>query len=757
MSHPYSLNTRSRDSEKEGLRGNDKRNETPRLRAPFAASPFLAGDKKGSRASRAPSAPFTPSLHANPKRPVGNTPSTSIGPPKRRLQQPAANPFTGAIDRNGAALQSSRRPSEPAHGVPSDASRLPARPGIRGEAVDVDGVSHASPYYDPEPPQRAGDPLEHKPDRKSEQRCQLIANPRESPGNPPQRASSFHSARGGTTHDPPRRDLSVERGSNPAAFRRASNPASQEQKRRIRVGTEGAVEHPGIPTRQPQHDTKSAGSPFKARRPDQASNTAKRKDGTRSASVKLPRKNIPKPVLRSVPVQLTRHDANPPRTIYHDSAGHPVRGYVPPLKDRDRQGTKRVNGDMNGSEAVQLAEKLSQRVRTSDSRRTDEVTRHSSDDGTIRAQEKGEVVQLDIVAGPIDVDNADEASHRAPETREEPFSLSVRSQERPVTEKRVVQDTDMREGFEEHRLLQLDEARSPHAGSEVLLEMETTEHLAAQVGPKNHRSVSVSLDEKSNVDACDIICDAETLSLILSEAFQHHQSVLMLPSFGATDENLEDVLSEDFPIRDKLERKLILSENRFTRFTAKLCESLKSWNVVSFDLSRNRLRIFDNAISVCTQLRVLNLSRNKLSSVPRGVSDLTNLEMLDLSRNSIATLPPKLFKLKKLEILDLSRNQIDRLPTDWVGEDSVLSSLSVSGNTSLERFPGCSRHLVKLVDFDFGDTRFKNLLRGSDLKLSPPELLALVAGLKTEEMVERKTKRASRSKAKEQPAIQNVE
>lgn len=249
----------------------------------------------------------------------------------------------------------------------------------------------------------------------------------------------------------------------------------------------------------------------------------------------------------------------------------------------------------------------------------------------------------------------------------------------------------------------------------------------------------------------------ETIASHVLAYFVGNQAVFFLSSWDLRDSLLQTVVDMSFPMNTSIDRKLDLSRNSLCRVTKPFCERLAEWNLVSVDISCNKLSVIDSSISFLRKLRKLDLSRNKLGSVPVGLCELESLEVLDLKDNLIVTLPKGFRRLKKLEVLDVSENTLEYLPGDWVGEGSILWALCVSGNEKLKCFPECSRHLRKLIDLIYEDTGFAKLLRKSDHKSSASKLIGDIAGLNAEKLSERKTVNRLRPVKDQRAVVQSIE
>lgn len=93
--------------------------------------------------------------------------------------------------------------------------------------------------------------------------------------------------------------------------------------------------------------------------------------------------------------------------------------------------------------------------------------------------------------------------------------------------------------------------------------------------------------------------------------------------------------------------------------------------VISLDLSNQKISLDDIDWSVFSNLEYLSLKNDNLTVVPEGLSKLTNLKKLDLSGNNFKVLPKTLKSLSKLEVLYLN----DEKQFDLEKSMDVLSNL----------------------------------------------------------------------------------
>lgn len=86
----------------------------------------------------------------------------------------------------------------------------------------------------------------------------------------------------------------------------------------------------------------------------------------------------------------------------------------------------------------------------------------------------------------------------------------------------------------------------------------------------------------------------------------------------------------------------------------------------------------EEAMKNPTEVVTLNLSDDRLEAVPTAVDLMINLKELDLSQNQLQSLPEFLANLENLEVLNLEGNPISKLP-DWLLDMKGLKELNVNG------------------------------------------------------------------------------
>ncbi|KAG6486223.1 hypothetical protein ZIOFF_054793 [Zingiber officinale] len=130
-------------------------------------------------------------------------------------------------------------------------------------------------------------------------------------------------------------------------------------------------------------------------------------------------------------------------------------------------------------------------------------------------------------------------------------------------------------------------------------------------------------------------------------------------------------------------------------------------DLVTLDVSENRLVALPGTIGGLSSLTRLDLHSNRIAQVPDSVGDLYGLVFLDMRGNQLTSLPSTFCKLVHLEELDLSSNQLSSLP-DAFGCLTGLKKLNVETN-DIEELPHMIGHCVALVELRADYNRLKCL------------------------------------------------
>ena len=175
-------------------------------------------------------------------------------------------------------------------------------------------------------------------------------------------------------------------------------------------------------------------------------------------------------------------------------------------------------------------------------------------------------------------------------------------------------------------------------------------------------------------------------------------------------------------------KKHFISENNNTYTTIKCYKSLPSvtsleikgrnvikihktiflnlLNLVSIDLSENKLMKISKSFKLFTNLKTLKLNNNQISFIPTFIGELNQLEYLSLYKNIINSIPSSIQDLTKLKHLDLSYNKIENIPIE-IGVLNSLNVLHIDCNY-FTKIPTTLCYLKKLSDLSFDWLEFVN-------------------------------------------------
>ena len=148
-------------------------------------------------------------------------------------------------------------------------------------------------------------------------------------------------------------------------------------------------------------------------------------------------------------------------------------------------------------------------------------------------------------------------------------------------------------------------------------------------------------------------------------------------------------------------------------------------NLVSLNLSSNKLQFLPAEIGNLHNLKHLNLERNELTIPPSEIGNLSALTDLELHFNKLQSLPAEIGKLDKLERLDLRFNPIATLPKDiralklgsrqWtrlykdVCRIRSLRRLDLSSNYNITTLPKEIGNLIGLTHLNLNFNKLQSL------------------------------------------------
>ena len=144
-------------------------------------------------------------------------------------------------------------------------------------------------------------------------------------------------------------------------------------------------------------------------------------------------------------------------------------------------------------------------------------------------------------------------------------------------------------------------------------------------------------------------------------------------------------------------------------------EAACTYRFTEFDLSYAHLKLCpSNVPLIGTQLVSLNLSNNRLESLPEDIGSLIGLQELFLQYNCLVTLPDSICELSNLVELDVKNNRLKRIPAR-IGDLKKLLLLSLTNNSILE-LPASIGNLEQLEELS---------LHANQLTQLPDELCRL--------------------------------
>lgn len=149
-------------------------------------------------------------------------------------------------------------------------------------------------------------------------------------------------------------------------------------------------------------------------------------------------------------------------------------------------------------------------------------------------------------------------------------------------------------------------------------------------------------------------------------------------------------------------------------------------SVYSLDLRREKLYYIPPAVFELPNLTHLNLSKNKLELIGDSLTLLKKLSHLDLSNNKMKAIPYAVFQLESLTHLSLGLNQIERIP-DEISYLTRLEFLDVYDN-AIQYFSPNLKTLPNLKQLDiqgvmYGHDMHKKLVQDfkhCTLLIDPP-------------------------------------
>uniref|UniRef100_F1KVB5 Leucine-rich repeat and calponiny domain-containing protein 3 n=1 Tax=Ascaris suum TaxID=6253 RepID=F1KVB5_ASCSU len=152
---------------------------------------------------------------------------------------------------------------------------------------------------------------------------------------------------------------------------------------------------------------------------------------------------------------------------------------------------------------------------------------------------------------------------------------------------------------------------------------------------------------------------------------------------------------------------LMLASRKLKEFPSNLAVKYDISDVISADLSDNRMNELPICICELSSMETLRVRATGLRSLPAAVQLLESLTYLDLSENQLTSLPVGLFTIR-LQVLLLSGNRLESLPREIRQLAGSLHELDVSCNR-LQAIPPDIALLKLLRVLNLRDNRLTHL------------------------------------------------
>ncbi|KAF6257931.1 hypothetical protein COO60DRAFT_1168900 [Scenedesmus sp. NREL 46B-D3] len=174
--------------------------------------------------------------------------------------------------------------------------------------------------------------------------------------------------------------------------------------------------------------------------------------------------------------------------------------------------------------------------------------------------------------------------------------------------------------------------------------------------------------------------------------------------------------------------QLSLAYNHLECLPVELAAALPQ--LVSLDLSHNRLQELPCTFAALSCLKLLFLGSNQLAALPSNLTRLFLLSTLDVSHNKLQQLPADLQMLQSLARLDVQHNQLARLPQGLSGL-TRLERLAISHNQCLQLQEGSLAGLRVLTSLEMAGIGLNNaaLKAAVQQEDAPPSIAAAAAAV----------------------------
>ncbi|XP_076162083.1 leucine-rich repeat-containing protein 40 isoform X2 [Ptiloglossa arizonensis] len=160
---------------------------------------------------------------------------------------------------------------------------------------------------------------------------------------------------------------------------------------------------------------------------------------------------------------------------------------------------------------------------------------------------------------------------------------------------------------------------------------------------------------------------------------------------------ISDVDTNIYPDKYTMQstKLLSLSGQNLVELPQKVLEDASKADVGTVDLSRNKLSILPEQLSIIAKVGDLKLASNQLTHIPEWIGEKYEyLQVLDLSKNFLQSLPSSLGLLKYLQEINISFNRYKEIPGSvynvtsleiCIANDNLISEIDVSSLQKLKK------------------------------------------------------------------------
>ncbi|KAK1267418.1 hypothetical protein QJS04_geneDACA014500 [Acorus gramineus] len=208
-------------------------------------------------------------------------------------------------------------------------------------------------------------------------------------------------------------------------------------------------------------------------------------------------------------------------------------------------------------------------------------------------------------------------------------------------------------------------------------------------------SASAASASLSVPDSSDIV--STTISLVTSSVSGEGNQKLSLIKLASLIEVSAKKGSKVLDLQNKLIEKIEWLPHSIGKLS----------NLITLDLSENRIAALPTTIGGLSSLTKLALHSNSLSELPEAIGDLFSLTHLDLRANQLTSLPFSIGKLSHLSEFDLSLNRMT-VVSDAFGSLISLKKLNLDMN-DIEELPHTIGQCASLVELRIDYNRLKAL------------------------------------------------